>query len=226
MYLPNKLYSNIWTREWKTRNYACWLGFGTGPGTGSMFDPGAGGDSTVSPPSGILKVLCFGYQSTHASYTPNPNTYSIGSGFSCSPLAWVWLFKAIPLFWLLLCHWDLWLLVLMLWLFLLWPWLDPCWVFWHILSPFNTHHQLLLHFNPFGPEFLSRSLGVRIGISFFVGLDFTNNTQLRRTGGAMFFLFMFTFSFSSCSHQRHVIIHGIVKFGIDHLLKGFSKDIK
>ena len=71
-----------------------------------------------------------------------------------------WLFLAVSLFWLLLCHWDLWLLVLVLWLFFLWSLLEPChWVCLVYLSSFNSGHQLLLHFDPLG-----RSLGVLVVI--------------------------------------------------------------
>ena len=42
----------------------------------------------------------------------------------------------------------------------------------------------------------------------------------------MLFNFLFNFSNSSHSHQSHVIIQVIIKFGMDHLLEGFPKAIK
>ena len=42
----------------------------------------------------------------------------------------------------------------------------------------------------------------------------------------MLLLLVFAFSLSSCSCQSHVIIHGVVKFGTDHLLEGFPKAIE
>ena len=42
----------------------------------------------------------------------------------------------------------------------------------------------------------------------------------------MLFLLMLTFCFSSHSHHSHVNIQGIVKFGADCPLEGFSKAIE
>ena len=42
----------------------------------------------------------------------------------------------------------------------------------------------------------------------------------------MILLFVFTFSLSSCLHQGCVIIHGVIKFGTDHLSEGFPKAIE
>ena len=42
----------------------------------------------------------------------------------------------------------------------------------------------------------------------------------------MLFLFMFTFGFPSCSDQKHVIIHGVIQFGMDPLSEGFLKAIE
>ena len=47
------------------------------------------GGPAVSPPSGSLKVKHFECLSTHVSSAPNPDNYSIESGFSHFPLAWV-----------------------------------------------------------------------------------------------------------------------------------------
>ena len=42
----------------------------------------------------------------------------------------------------------------------------------------------------------------------------------------MLLLFMFTFGFSTCSHQNHVIVHEVVKLGMDNLSEEFPKAIE
>ena len=78
----------------------------------------------------------------------------------------------------------------------------------------------------FAQDLPSGSLGVRIGISLLAHWDITNYSRLRSTGVIMLLLFVFAFSLSRCSHKGHVIIHGIVKFGTDHLLEAFLKAIE
>ena len=86
-------------------------------------------------------------------------------------------------------------------------------------GPFSSNHQLLCCW-------VGASECRLVLPSLLVGWAFVNNTQFRSAEGVMFFLSMFTFSFSSCSHQSHVIIQGIVKLGMDCLSDGFCKVMK
>ena len=61
-------------------------GLGAGAGTGSVFDPYAGGGSAVSPPQGNLKGLVFQVLEHSCPMCPNLGNYSIGSIFSHFPL--------------------------------------------------------------------------------------------------------------------------------------------
>ena len=88
---------------------------------------------------------------------------------------------------------------------------DPYWnpvagFFWCTLSPFNSCHQLLLHFDPLKPGSLYRSLGVLVVISSLFEQCITDSTQFGSLWGVMLFFLMLTFSFSRHSHQSHVII--------------------
>ena len=62
-----------------------------------------------------------------------------------------------------------------------------------------------------------------IGTSLLVQLALANNTQSRNTGSVMLIQFVFTLGFSGSSHQSHIIIQGVAKFGMDHLLEGFLR---
>ena len=204
-----------------------WLGLGASTGVGSTFCLGTGGRFCCCSPSWSLKVLCPRCWSTHVTCAPAlagialdllliipPGLILIASG--CIIIAVI----ALPLGPWAVAAGILIVISLISVGSLLLAFL------WCTFSPYNNCHQLLLHLNLLCPGLLSRGLGVRNGISLMAHEDITNHTRLRSTGVIMLLLFVFVFSLSSCLHQSHVIIYGIVKFGLDHLLEGFPKTME
>ena len=192
---PNQFYCSIWVMILGTGNDFYWLGVDICHWLQVLHSVQVWGEVLPCIPSWMFKGLDVPGAGALMSCAPSPGSYSIGFGFNQSPLAWFWLLLAALLFWLPLCLWGLWPLLLGLWMLFLWPWLDPCHggfcsAFWAPLTAAIKESNCCCISNHLAQGSRVGASRVKIGISFITSQAITNYARLRSIGVIMLFLLM------------------------------------